>query len=395
MNGTLLLPLCNSLAALVFLLIYNAPAPPSRVLGSAPRAARIGSAPAPAGRHRSAATQLQMAAGLLGATIQLLGMLPSAASAGSNALQPGDLLNSCAGLALILGPTVLLPLLRPDVFEAWRTPINFAARVASFSLPNRRGRRTLVRVCQAGPSPGVKGFWRDLFLFALGSRTLALLLGGITAPLPPLPHAVVGLISLHSLVGLQPDLCSLPLWIHPAWQRRFSRLHQAASALLLVQPYRPPGQDYRLSDCRSAMLVFQATVGVLAPALLLSRFRVLLQAGPGVLSGAADSMGRGGSAGIDLKARPARQHEPARRRLCRGAAGRLSGWLRCGMEAGEAAIDRLLAVLDGRTGAWPLRLAACFLVLNVLYTAALVVEDPLPGSKLGCPPRSLPGRLSA
>lgn len=91
---------------------------------------------------------LQMAAALLGGTIQLLGFLPSRSSAGNNALQPGDLLNSCAGLALIFGPSLLLPLLRPDVFEAWRTPINFAARIASFSLPNRRGRRTLVRVCQ-------------------------------------------------------------------------------------------------------------------------------------------------------------------------------------------------------------------------------------------------------
>lgn len=142
------------------------------------------------------------------------------------------------------------------------------------------------------------------------------------------------------------------------------------SQVLLVLPHRAEGQDYRLPDCRAAMLFFQATLGVLVPALLLSRFRALLQASSAAPGSAAGS----GSTGRDAKAAPERQREHGR---LMGGIIRLAVWLRHGLGAADAAADRLLALLDGRAGSWALRLAAYFLTLNLLYTAALLVELPL------------------
>lgn len=59
-----------------------------------------------------------------------------------------------------------------------------------------------------------------------------------------------------------------------------------------------------------------------------------------------------------------------------GSVIRLAAKLRLSMQAADPAADCLLAVLDGRAGSWPPRLAACLLVLNLLHTGALLAEHP-------------------
>lgn len=93
MNLELLLPLSYTLAALVFLLIYNAPETPAHESEGAPRALHAGSEPAPARRRRrSPATQLQVG----GLHLPNLGLLCPTflASVDSNYLNPTHFLTS-------------------------------------------------------------------------------------------------------------------------------------------------------------------------------------------------------------------------------------------------------------------------------------------------------------
>ena len=108
-----------------------------------------------------------------------------------------DRAEASAILAVIMLLLIGLPSWAPRLFERRRCLIVGAARLALWVQPWIVNPRGMQAVFLAHPSQGVRGLLFDLWQLLLGTRTLAMFVTAIIAPLPTLPHLALALFAFE------------------------------------------------------------------------------------------------------------------------------------------------------------------------------------------------------
>ncbi|KAL4419054.1 hypothetical protein ABPG77_010333 [Micractinium sp. CCAP 211/92] len=326
---------------------------------------------------------VQVMAGLVGGVIQLMVILTK------NNLD--DLIQSplgaaspCLAVLVLLVSGMLVPLLAPRWFERHRTPLFAASRLLYFSLPTAPSPHGYSYILQTVPSHGRFSKLRDVWLFSLGTRGVALVLAPVFMPLPLLVHALVAAASMQR-VSAAGEICVTPMLQHPLWQRRVHWVHLTAEMLPLV-PQQQRGaaegstgagsaggglagggvtDGSSLHDCRVFVAFFQAFMAALSVLLAAwleaprASAAAAAQAAAGAASAAAATDAPGGTRGTGWLTRSRR-------------------WLKGLVAEAEATLRQLCDMLSGRS--WPgvAQLASWCLLLSFLWNLAAWLEEPLP-----------------
>ena len=139
-------------------------------------------------------------------------------------------------LAVIMLLLIGLPSWAPRLFERRRCLIVGAARLALWVQPWIVNPRGMQAVFLAHPSQGVRGLLFDLWQLLLGTRTLAMFVTAIIAPLPTLPHLALALFAFEVREGIRTEM----------W-RQFHAQQPSAAVWLLQESAAAP----RLSSAQS------------------------------------------------------------------------------------------------------------------------------------------------
>ncbi|KAL4421421.1 hypothetical protein ABPG75_010712 [Micractinium tetrahymenae] len=313
----------------------------------------------------------------MGGLLLLIFLLTQLKTDLSRLAEPRQLASMAAAAAAMLTPLLVLPAVAPRWWERHRGAIHGASRLVFFALPNARNPRAVSYVLQtATPQPGALGLLRDTWLLLLGSRTMALLMAPIFAPLPVLPSLLLSTFSMLRCANTE-DMCSWPFLSHPLWQWRIAvARRQLEGAHLLLRALDPSGSALweaagtavgscsahraRL-DCRALVRFLQALLGVVVSTLLSAHAATPRQQLESPADGNVPTPG-----GLAASSRTPRLCQLARRCCSRlwGAA-----------DAAEAWLQRLQDVLSWRGCSWMAAAAAWVIVLSMIFVTALELEE--------------------